>query len=592
MPNLLEWENLSVWKTKTVFAISNSFGSIREGRITALIGPSNSGKSVLLQALAGRLETTSNSLVSIKDAGEMHELSSAESRRNHIGFVTNQDELLSSATPREALAFSIGLRPREPNEGKTNISNAQLIEYYLSLFDLEGVADVPFSDLPSLNAKRFATIASEMINERKILLLDAPLWGLFQVGGYQFIKTLKKLVAMDPVSGSRLSGILCSLLQPSSEVLSLFDDVILISDGGHTMYQGPVNELSGWFSRFGHECPQHYNMCDFALFVLHSIELEDREILNGAAKAQFDAQKNAEHRNTTSRVGKFFSCVPNCVQSSVSSTAFYRPKFSTQLSMLVMREYKNILRNWKPFLLTRFVVSIIVSIVTGLVYFGIGRQVTPTSSSSLLHAYRGCILVMCCNAMFANVQATVLALPLQRKIFQREYPLNMYSSIAYLIGKVPIEYLLSAAQTMVQLLISYFLCDLGGNFGIYFLILMTVTITADSVALSISCITDSSMSAIQMLPIVIFPQIIFSGLLVSIQSMPPWISWFQYVCFLPYAMKLLTINEFGCADITVFTNNDISCSNIAVNATILVCFAIFFRLVALVALQFKPKTYK
>jgi hypothetical protein len=95
-----------------------------------------------------------------------------------------------------------------------------------------------------------------------------------------------------------------------------------------------------------------------------------------------------------------------------------------------------------------------------------------------------------------------------------------------------------------------------------------------------------------MLPIVIFPQIIFSGLLVAIQSMPPWISWFQYVCFLPYAMKLLTINEFGCADITIFTNNDISCSNIAVNATILVCFAIVFRLIALVALQFKPKTYK
>jgi hypothetical protein len=57
-------------------------------------------------------------------------------------------------------------------------------------------------------------------------------------------------------------------------------------------------------------------------------------------------------------------------------------------------------------------------------------------------------------------------------------------------------------------------------------------------------------------------------------------------------MKLLTINEFGCADLTLFTNNDISCSNIAANATILVCFAIFFRLVGLVALQFKPKTYK
>jgi ABC-type multidrug transport system permease subunit len=192
--------------------------------------------------------------------------------------------------------------------------------------------------------------------------------------------------------------------------------------------------------------------------------------------------------------------------------------------------------------------------------------------------------------MFANVQATILSLPIQRKIFQREYSLNMYSSLAYLIGKVPMEYALSSIQTLVQLLISYFLCGLAGNFGIYFLVLLVVTICADSVALSITCITNSPLSAIQILPIALFPQIIFSGLIVSIGSMPAWISWIQYICFMPYAIKLLTINEFGCAAIIQFTNNDISCSNIALNATILVCIAIAFRLVGLVALQFKPKT--
>jgi len=612
MRTILEWENISVKKSRSVFAISDSFGSIREGKLTALIGPSNSGKSVLLQSLSGRIETKNSRGIVLMRTGEMnHELSTADSRRNHIGFVSNEDELMSTQTPREAFEFSLALKPSlgKSRRMKSSIKppTPQLIEYYLSLFDLQSVADVPFNRLPSLNAKRFATIAAEMINERKILLLDSPLWGMFQVGGYQFIKVLKKLVS--PEHGSKLAGILCSLQQPTSEILSLFDDVILMADGGQVIYQGPVGDMVDWFLKFGHECPPHYNVSDFALFVLHSIPVEERAAIVGAAKAKFDANRrrdsDCDDNNDWSSQRKNKKLLPSCFHCHVgpphdtsrvdeisAEIRVQRPSFRTQLRMLSWREFHDIIRNWKAYLLTRFIVSIVVSVVMGLVYYQIAADVTVNSMPNKIHAYRGCVLVMCCNAMFANVQATVLALPIQRKLFQREYSLNMYSSIAYLVGKVPMEYLLASVQTLVQLLISYFLCGLAGNLGIYFLVLLVVTICADSVALSISCITNSPVSAIQMLPIALFPQIIFSGLIVSIASMPSWISWIQYICFMPYAMKLLTINEFGCTSITQFTNNDISCSNIALNATLLVCIAIFFRVAGLVALQFKPKTYK
>lgn len=570
MTCILEWTNITVKKKRNEYPLYEVSGKMQRGRLTCLVGPSGSGKSVLLQSLSGRIRLPAASEIALLEPdGSRRELKSSNARRRYIGFVSSGDALLPTVTPREALELAVALRPGETGTSKDE--QARLASFYLSLLDLEGTCDVPYRNLSSLNQKRFSTIAAEMINERKILLLDSPLTGLSQLAGYQFIKNLKKLILTE---NSVLSGILCSLLQPTSEVLSLFDDIILMADrGGEVIYQGPVTEMQSFLSKFGHHCPQHYNASDFALFVLHSISVEERKKIAQSVKVE----------NSSRSV----TCV-----SCVAVVKSHRVGFLRQLKYLTLREIKEVLRNWKSALVARFLTSIVISVVIGGVYFQIGDEVNVNSSNSAIHAYRGCVLVMCCNAMFSNAQTAVLSLPLQRSIFQREYALNMYSSRAYLFSKVPMELLLSSIQVLVQVIISYFLCSLNGNFGTYWIILVAVAVCAESVALSISALTNSAMSAIQTFPLAILPQIIFSGLIISIKAMPSGIAWMQYICFLPYAMKLLCINEFGCADIALFTSNDIQCSNIAFNGGMLVFIASLFRLIALLALRVTPKSYR
>ena len=101
------------------------------------------------------------------------------------------------------------------------------------------------------------------------------------------------------------------------------------------------------------------------------------------------------------------------------------------MNVLAVREMKDVMRNWRTMLVARFVISVVISLVIGAVYYQIGAAVTAESSTSAIHAYRGCVLVMCCNAMLANAQATIVALPQQKAVFRREYALNMYSSMAY-----------------------------------------------------------------------------------------------------------------------------------------------------------------
>jgi ABC-type multidrug transport system ATPase subunit/ABC-type multidrug transport system permease subunit len=568
-PTILEWRNVTVQgrertNKNPLFEVS---GKLCRGRLTCLVGPSGAGKSILLRALSGRVETLPSSQIVLVEAdGTRRSLSSSSLRRAHIGFVAGEDSLLSSATPAEALDFSLALRP-----GKRSANDRmRLVEQFLALLDLETCRDTSYAKLSSLNQKRFSSIGVEMINERKVLLLDSPLVGLSQLGAYQFIKNLKKFVAQDH---NLLSGILCTLLQPSSEVLSMFDDIILMADHGVIVYQGPTDQLPSHFAKFGHVCPPHYNVSDFALFVLHSISPQQREALAAAHKELKIASEEI-------------------VPCKINQNLGEKRSVSMQFKYLVVREIKDVFRNWRSTLVTRFVTSVIISLVIGAVYYQIGVKVTINSTSNAIHAYRGCVLVMCCNAMLANAQTVVLSLPQQKSVFKREYSLNMYSSLVYLASKFPMELLLSAIQVFVQLVISYFLCGLQGNFGIYWIVLVGVETCAESIALCISCLTSSVMSAIQTLPIVILPQIIFSGLIVSFKAMPKWISWLQYICFLPYAVKLLCINEFGCASIEQFTSNDIQCSFVMLNGVVLVSISIAFRLVALVALMFEPKSYR
>jgi hypothetical protein len=57
-----------------------------------------------------------------------------------------------------------------------------------------------------------------------------------------------------------------SLLQPSPETVSLFDDVIVIAEG-HIIYAGPIEEVEDYFASIGFHCPEFCDVADFLQMV-------------------------------------------------------------------------------------------------------------------------------------------------------------------------------------------------------------------------------------------------------------------------------------------------------------------------------------
>lgn len=79
--------------------------------------------------------------------------------------------------------------------------------------------------------------------------------GLDSSSSYQVIQHLKELA-------SRGHTIVVTLHQPSSRLLELIDDVLVMSNG-QCLYNGPLESMVDTFKSAGFECPQYYNRADF-----------------------------------------------------------------------------------------------------------------------------------------------------------------------------------------------------------------------------------------------------------------------------------------------------------------------------------------
>jgi ABC-type multidrug transport system ATPase subunit len=71
--------------------------------------------------------------------------------------------------------------------------------------------------------------------------------------------------------------------QPSSEVFSLFDRILLLAESGRTAFFGPAGDALLFFSNLGFLCPPSYNPAEFYIHTLAtkpSKEAESKERRN------------------------------------------------------------------------------------------------------------------------------------------------------------------------------------------------------------------------------------------------------------------------------------------------------------------------
>ncbi|MER5873605.1 ABC transporter ATP-binding protein [Streptomyces sp. NPDC002044] len=138
------------------------------GTLTAVIGPSGSGKSSLL-AVAATLVTpeTGRVVVAGRDTARLSAAEKSALRREEIGIVFQQPNLLASLTAAEQLQVMAHLSGRPA---------ARLRRRALELLDAVGLADKAGKRPHQLSGgqRQRVNIARALMNEPSVLLVDEP----------------------------------------------------------------------------------------------------------------------------------------------------------------------------------------------------------------------------------------------------------------------------------------------------------------------------------------------------------------------------------------------------------------------------------
>lgn len=191
---------------------------INEGEVTAVIGRSGGGKSVLLKHIVGLLKPDKGSiLIKGEDITKLRG-KKLDQIRAEIGVVFQGGALFDSMTVFDNIAFPL----REKTKiGKKEIDH--IVEKALSDVGLEGMEYKYPAELSGGMKKRVA-LARALVMKPKIILFDEPTTGLDPI----LVRTIHKLIR-DTQREYGFTGLIISHEIP--EIFEISDRVAMLHDG-------------------------------------------------------------------------------------------------------------------------------------------------------------------------------------------------------------------------------------------------------------------------------------------------------------------------------------------------------------------------
>ena len=190
MKDVLKIENLKKYygtRSNITKAIDNISFSVNEGEFVAIMGASGSGKTTLLNCISTIDSVTAGKIIiNGDDITEIKEKDIASFRRNNLGFVFQDFNLLDTLTISENISLSLVINKRSEDkidDMVMDIAKRLGIEEILDKFPYE----------VSGGQKQRCACARALINNPKLILADEPTGALDSKSSRMLLETMEEI---------------------------------------------------------------------------------------------------------------------------------------------------------------------------------------------------------------------------------------------------------------------------------------------------------------------------------------------------------------------------------------------------------------
>ena len=364
--SIFTWRNLT-YTVKTSdgdrVLLDEVQGYVKPGMLGALMGASGAGKTTLLDVLAQR-KTEGTIRGSVLVDGRPIPISFQRS----AGYVEQLDVHEPLATVREALEFSALLRQSRDIPDEEKLRYVDTIVDLLELNDLEHtLVGRPGNGL-SVEQRKRLTIGVELVAKPSILIfLDEPTSGLDGQAAFNTVRFLRKLAATG-------QAILVTIHQPSAQLFTQFDTLLLLAKGGKTVYFGDIGDnastITSYFGRHGAPCPPEANPAE------HVIDVVSGE---GALSQKLDWNKvwleSPEHEKLTKELDFMVEDALSRPSGANVDNNEFAASMWTQVKLVSRRMNISLFRNTE-YVDNKMAMHISLALLNGFTFWSIGDSLT------------------------------------------------------------------------------------------------------------------------------------------------------------------------------------------------------------------------
>lgn len=452
---------------------------IKRGSFTAIVGGSGSGKSTLLNALSGCDPAACGQV--LVDGIDLYP--NYDYLKSAIGYVPQQDIVHDDLTLEEMLGYAAELRmPPDATKAERKQRCAEVIE----MLELEKERSTMVGRLSGGQKKR-ASIAVELLADSRLLYLDEPTSGLDPGIERNLMQKLANMAH---------AGRTIVLVTHTTLNLHLCDQVVFLAPGGGLCFEGAPSDALRFFG-VNDFVPIYDLISKDSQRWVHAFE-PYKEAAAGTRDGTRTAERIAPKKN---------------------------PSFLRQVSILSRRYLKLVVNDRQRLALLLLQAPALAALIC---------LVAGSDCFTIFEGTKSCLFALSCAAFWVGILDSIQEVCKEADITRREYGGGLKLS-AYILSKLLVLGVLCIVQSL----------EISGAFTMLqgpdtlpqetvlfpapielFVTLTLLTLSAMCLGLWVSALFSNPDRAIAVAPLLIMPQVLFSGLIFELEGISKSISIF------------------------------------------------------------------